>query len=62
MSDIEKVIEPNLPDLVRYKDKVAKTPKFTKKGEYTAAATARMLTEYLNRPVNTKDTAPVSSR
>ena len=55
MSDIEKVIEPNLPDVIRYKDKVAKTPKFTKKGEYTAT-TARMLTEYLNRPVGIKDT------
>jgi len=55
MSEIEKVIEPNLPDVIRYKDKVAKTPKFTKKGDYTAT-TARMLSEYLNRTVKPGDT------
>ena len=55
MTTIEKVIEPKLPEIIRYKDKEPKTPKFTKKGEYTAA-TARMLTEYLGREVKSTDT------
>jgi len=55
MKYIEKKIEPNLPNIIRYIDKAPKTPKFTKKGEYTAT-TARMLTEYFNREVKTTDT------
>ena len=56
MNEIEKVIEPKLPAVTRLIDKQPKTPKFTKKGYYTAA-TARMLSEYLNmdvKPENTK--------
>ena len=56
MNIIEKVIEPKLPAVTRFIDKQPKTPKFTKKGYYTAA-TARMLGEYLNidvKPENTK--------
>lgn len=55
MKYIEGIVEPHLPDIVKYKDKVAKTPKFTKKGEYTAT-TARMLTEYFKREVKPTDT------
>lgn len=55
MTAIEREIEPKLPEIIRYKDKEPKTPKFTKKGEYTAA-TARMLTEYFGKDVKTTDT------
>lgn len=55
MKYIENVIEPNLPAIVKYIDKVPKTPKFTKKGEYTAT-TARMLSEYFKQSVKTTDT------
>ena len=56
MNEIEKVVEPKLPAVTRLIDKQPKTPKFTKKGCYTAA-TARMLSEYLKvdvKPENTK--------
>jgi len=56
MNEIEKVIEPKLPAVTRLIDKQPKTPKYTKKGYYTAA-TARMLSEYLGvevKPENTK--------
>jgi len=56
MNEIEKVIEPKLPPVTRLIDKQPKTPKYTKKGYYTAA-TARMLSEYLGvevKPENTK--------
>ena len=46
MTIIEKTVEPNLPPVTRYIDKVAKLPKFTKKGEFTATTT-RMLGEFL---------------
>ena len=55
MKAIEKVIEPNLPPVTRLIDKQPKTPKFTKKGYYTAA-TARMLSEYLNTEVKPENT------
>lgn len=55
MKYIENIIEPNLPAIVKYIDKVPKTPKFTKKGEYTAT-TARMLSEYFKRPIKPTDT------
>lgn len=55
MHTIESIIEPNLPEIVKYKDKEPKTPKYTKKGEYTTAS-ARMIGEYLNRDVKTTDT------
>ena len=55
MNDIEKVIEPNLPPVTRLIDKAPKIPKFTKKGYYTAT-TARILSEYLNKPVKVEDT------
>lgn len=55
MNEIEKVIEPKLPDIVKYIDKTPRTPKFTKKGEYTAT-TARILGEYLGQTVLTTDT------
>lgn len=55
MNEIEKVIEPKLPDIVKYIDKLPKTPKFTKKGEYTAT-TARILSEYLKVSVSPSDT------
>ena len=55
MHVIEKVIEPELPPVIRLIDKKPKTPKFTKKGEYTAA-TARMLSEFLNQEVKPNHT------
>ena len=55
MNAIEKVIEPELPPVTRLIDKKPKTPKFTKKGEYTAA-TARMLSEFLNQEVKPNHT------
>jgi DNA polymerase-1 len=55
MKSIESAVEPHLPPITRYIDKVPKTPKFTKKGEYTAT-TARMLSEYVGREVKPTDT------
>ena len=55
MNEIEKVIEPKLPAVTRLIDKQPKTPKYTKKGYYTAA-TARMLSEYIGVEVKPEDT------
>ena len=55
MKTIEAAVEPNLPPITKYIDKIPKTPKFTKKGEYTAT-TARMLSEYFKKDVKTTDT------
>ena len=55
MNTIEAVIEPNLPEIVKYKDKEPKTPKYTKKGDYTSAS-ARMIGEYLGKEVKVTDT------
>jgi len=55
MSLIEKTVEPNLPPVTRYIDKVAKLPKFTKKGEFTATTT-RMLSEFLKIELKPTDT------
>ena len=55
MKTIEATIEPLLDPIIRYKDKEPKTPKYTKAGLYTTAS-ARMLAEYLERPVSVNDT------
>ncbi len=55
MNEIEKIIEPKLPAVTRLIDKQPKTPKYTKKGYYTAA-TARMLSEYIGVEVKPEDT------
>jgi DNA polymerase-1 len=55
MTVIEKTVEPNLPPVTRYIDKVAKLPKFTKKGEFTATTT-RMLGEFLKIEIKPTDT------
>ena len=55
MSVIEELIEPKLPKVTRLIDKTPKLPKFTKKGYYTAT-TARILSEYLNKPIAVEDT------
>ena len=54
MADIEYIIEPGLPDIVKIIDKEPKTPKYTKAGWYTAT-TARMLSEYLGEKVIPED-------
>lgn len=55
MKYIESKLEPNLPPITKYIDKVPKTPKFTKNGHYNAV-TARLLSEYLGVKVETTDT------
>ena len=55
MKYIEDKVEPHLPPITKYIDKIPKTPKFTKKGDYTAT-TARMLSEYFKKPVAITDT------
>tara|TARA_R110000803_G_scaffold64038_2_gene124854 strand:- start:2688 stop:4529 length:1842 start_codon:yes stop_codon:yes gene_type:complete len=55
MKSIENTIEPLLPDITRYIDKLPKLPKFTKKGDYTATTT-RMLSEFLKTPIQATDT------
>ena len=55
MSVIENNIEPKLPKVTKLIDKTPKLPKFTKKGYYTAT-TARILSEYLNKPIAVEDT------
>lgn len=54
MKKIENLIEPKLGTYRIYKDKVPKTPKYTKAGWY-AATTARMLTEYTGKTVLPED-------
>jgi hypothetical protein len=54
MKKIEKLIEPKLGTRRVYKDKVPKTPKYTKAGWYNAN-TARMLTEHLGRKIIPED-------
>ncbi len=55
MDEIEKAIEPLLGTRKIYIDKTPKTPKYTKNGNYSAT-TARMLSEYLEKKVETTDT------
>ena len=55
MSVIEKNVEPKLPKVTKLIDKSPKLPKFTKKGYYTAT-TARILSEYLNKPIAVENT------
>ena len=55
MNEIESKIEPQLPPITKYIDKVPKTPKYNKSGTYNAV-TARILSEYLGRKVETTDT------
>ena len=55
MQEIEKVIEPQLGQRKVYIDKVPKTPKYTKNGNFTAT-TARLISEYLGREVKNTDT------
>lgn len=55
MGQIEKIIEPLLGDRKIFIDKIPKTPKFTKNGNYTAT-TARLLSELIGTKVETTDT------
>ena len=55
MNVIEKLIEPKLGERKLYKDKVPKTPKYTKSGNYSTV-TARLLSEYFGKKVETEDT------
>ena len=55
MNEIEKIIEPELGYRKIYIDKLPKTPKFTKNGHYTATS-ARLIGEFLHRPVANTDT------
>ena len=55
MNEIEKVIEPNLPPVVKLIDKAPKTAKYTKKGLFTATS-AKILSEYLGETVRAEDT------
>ena len=54
MSKIEKIMEPKLGMRKIYIDKLPKTPKYTKKGWYTATS-ARLLSEYLHKTVKPED-------
>ena len=55
MEEIEKIIEPKLGHRKILIDKAPKSPKFTKNGNYTATS-ARLISEYLNKKVETTDT------
>ena len=55
MKYIEHKIEPSLPPITKYIDKLPKTPKYNKSGTYNAV-TARLLSEYLGKKVETTDT------
>ena len=55
MQEIESIIEPHLPEIVKFKDREPKTPKYTKKGHYTSAS-ARMISEYKGFEVKPEDT------
>ena len=55
MATIEARIEPKLGQRTIYIDKISKTPKYTKSGNYTAT-TARLISEYLGREVKNTDT------
>ena len=54
MDEIEKIIEPQLGQRKVLIDKTPKTPKFTKNGNYSAT-TARLISEYLGRKIETTD-------
>ena len=54
MKYIEGKLEPNLPPITKYIDKLPKTAKYTKKGWYTATS-ARLLSEYFNKTVTPED-------
>lgn len=54
MKRVEREIEPKLGTRRVYKDKAPKTPKYTKKGLYTAT-TARLLSEHLDKKVIPED-------
>ena len=55
MRAIELKLEPQLPPITKYIDKVPKTAKYTKKGWFTATS-ARLLSEYLGQVVKAEDT------
>ena len=55
MKVIENKIEPDLPAITKYIDKTPKIPKFNKSGTYNTV-TARLLSEYLGKKVETTDT------
>ena len=55
MRSIELKIEPKLPPITKYIDKAPKFPKYNKSGTYNAV-TARLLSEYLGKKVETTDT------
>ena len=55
MATIEARMKPKLGQRTIYIDKVSKTPKYTKSGNYTAT-TARLISEYLGREVKNTDT------
>ena len=55
MKQIETVIEPSLPPITKMIDKAPKKPKYTKNGHYNAV-TARLLSEYLGKKIETTDT------
>ena len=55
MKVIENIIEPQLGMRKIFIDKTPKTPKFTKKGWYTATS-ARLIGEYLGKEINASDT------
>ena len=54
MEEIEKTIEPDLPPITKYIDKLPKTAKYTKAGWYTAT-TARILGEYFGKTIIPED-------
>ena len=55
MAEIEKIIEPLLGDRKIFIDKLPKTPKFTKNGNYTSTS-ARIISEYIGTTVQVTDT------
>ena len=55
MNQIETVIHPKLPKITKLIDKLPKLPKYNKNGNYNTV-TARLLSEYLGKPVQTTDT------
>ena len=55
MKQIEDVIHPQLPSITKLIDKLPKLPKYNKQGNYNAV-TARILSEFLGKKVETTDT------
>ena len=54
MKEMEDAIEPHLGDIERLIDKEPKKPQYKKNGEYTAVS-ARVISEYLGKPVSPED-------